>query len=145
MLAQDRETTEKEVLTLTRKTKEAQATLDAILLRAAQADDRLTEGFMRLATQKQQEVALLRKRREQLEEGEVDASDLPLKIIELAQHLAENYVTFPPSQKRRVVESVFSNLWLADVNLSGEYRLPFAILADNARCPFNYPREDSNL
>jgi hypothetical protein len=39
----------------------------------------------------------------------------------------------------------FSNLRLDDVTLNGNYRLPFAVLAEDANCPLNYARRDSNL
>ena len=81
--------------------------------------------------------ALLQQRSEQIKAGKQENSRDGVKIIELAQHLVEQYVTFPPPQKRRIVDSVFSNLQLEDVNLCGNYRLPFSILAENSCRPLN--------
>ena len=122
---------------LKRRSSETQATLGALLLKAAQTEDNLAEGFMQLARQKQHEVALLQQRIEQIKTGKQENSPDAVKIIELAQHLVEQYVTFPPPQKRQIVDSVFSNLQLEDVNLCGDYRLPFSILAKNSRHPLN--------
>ncbi len=55
------------------------------------------------------------------------------------------YVTLKPPQKRQIADSVFSNLELDGVSLCAEYRLPFAILAENGTHPLNYARQDSNL
>ena len=54
-------------------------------------------------------------------------------------------VTLKPPKKRQIADSVFSNIELNGVNLCAEYKLPFAILAENANRPFNRAREDSNL
>jgi site-specific DNA recombinase len=128
----------KELDKLKRKVSETQGALDAILMKAAETDDSLTDSFMRLARKKQQEVSILQRRMEQLKTDEDDNGREPIRIIELTQDLAAKYVTFPSPQKRQVVESVFSNLWLEDVNLCGEYRLPFSILAENGHRPSKY-------
>jgi len=135
ILARDRADTENELRRLKRKQSETQAALDAILLRAAEADDDLADGFMRLAKLKQQEVTLLQRRIAEVQQGKYDNSGDPAKIIELTQDLARQYVTFPLPQKQQIVQSVFSNLELDDVSLCGDYRLPFSILAENARRP----------
>lgn len=137
--------TQKELKSLKRKISESQNTVDAILLRAAQADDSLVDGFMRLARERQSEMALLQRRFEQTKLGIQEDTGEPLKILELAQHLSRRYVTLKPSPKRQIAESVFSNLELDGVSLCAEYRLPFAILAKNTNHPLNYAREDSNL
>lgn len=62
-----------------------------------------------------------------------------------AQNLVRQYLTFSSLRKRQIVESVFSNLQLNDAILYGNYKLPFAILAENAERPLNYARQDSNL
>ena len=145
MLAKDQADRKAELSRLTRRISEAQATVDSILLRAAQAQDDLAGNFMRLARQKQRELAALKGRIEQVKKGNNEDGRCPAKVVELTQNLLARYVTFPPSQKRQVVESVFSNLQLDDVNLCGQYRLPFSILAKNAGSPLNYARQDSNL
>ena len=145
VLSEDLADTQKELCSLKRKASETQATLDAILLRAARADDSLAEGFMRLAKQKQQEITMLQRRSEQIEKGKPGDSSDPVRVLELAQNLARQYVTFSSVARRQIVKSVFSNLRLDDVTLDGEYRLPFAILAENADRPLNYARQDSNL
>ena len=121
------------------------ATVDSLLIRAAQADDSLIESFMRLAKKKQQEIMLLERRSEQIKKGKKEKSYEPARIFELSQNLVEHYVTFPAAQKRQTIETVFSNLQLDDVNLCAEYRLPFSILAENAHRPLDYARQDSNL
>ena len=118
--------------------------MDTILLRAAQADDSLAEGFMRLARERQSEMALLQQRFEKVKSGLEEDSSTPLKILELAQNLSKQYVTLKPSQKRQIANSVFSNLELNGVSLCANYRLPFAILAKNANRPVDYPQGDSN-
>jgi len=60
---------EKELKSLKRKLTESKNTVDSILLRAAQADDSLAEGFMRLARERQSEMALLQQRFEQVKSG----------------------------------------------------------------------------
>ena len=144
-LAMDLSEMRNELRKLKRKVSQTQATLDALLLKAAQAKDNLAEGFMRLAEQKQQEIVLLQRRIEQIEMGKQENSRDPAKILELAQHLAGQYVTLPAPQKRQIADSVFSNLQLDDVTLCGNYRLPFSILAENGNHPLNYARQDSNL
>ena len=61
----------------------------------------------------------------------------PAGIIELAQGLAREYVTLRPSQKRQIVDSVFSKLRLDDAYVCGNYRLPFSILTQNSSRPLN--------
>jgi len=74
----------------------------------------------------------------QIETGKQENIRDPAKILELAQHLAGQYVTLPAPQKRQIADSVFSNLQLDDVTLCGNYRLPFSILAENGNHPLNY-------
>ncbi len=119
--------------------------MDAILLRTAQADDSLADGFMRLARERQSEMDLLQQRYEQTKTGLQENNGGPLKILELAQNLSRQYVTLKPPKKRQIADSVFSNLELDGVSLCADYRLPFAILAKNANRPFEYTRQDSNL
>lgn len=95
-LAKDHAGTQKEVVRLKRRISETQATLDAILLRAAQADDGLADGFMRLARQKQEEITVLEQRRNQIENGKQENTCDPIKILELAQNVSDQYVTFSP-------------------------------------------------
>jgi len=135
VLTRDLADMQNELGRLKRRSSETQATLDALLLKAAQTEDNLAEGFMQLAKQKQHEVALLQQRIEQTKAGKQENGRDAVKIIELAQHLAEKYVTFPPPQRRQIVDSVFSNLQLEDVNLCGNYRLPFSILTENSHRP----------
>ena len=59
----------RELQKLRHKSCEVQATLDALLLKAAQADDALAESFMCLARQKQEELVLLESRIEQAKAG----------------------------------------------------------------------------
>lgn len=63
--------------------------MDALLLKAAQAEDSLSAGFIRLAKQKQNEMSLLQQRFERIETGKRENCQEPTKILELAQHLAE--------------------------------------------------------
>jgi hypothetical protein len=135
---------EKELKSLKRKLSESQNTVDSILLRAAQADDSLAEGFMRLARERQGEMVLLQQRFEQVKSGSQEDTSGPLKILELTQNLSKQYVTLKPPQKRQIANSVFSNLELNGVSLCAEYRLPFAILAKNANGPVKGERRDSN-
>ena len=137
--------TQKELKLLKRKISESQNTVDAILLRAAQAEDSLADGFMRLARERQSEMALLQRRFEQTKLGLQEDTGEPVKILELAQHLSRQHVMLKPPKKRQIADSVFSNLKLDGVSLCAEYRLPFAILAENANHPLNYARQDSNL
>ncbi|MBN2455829.1 MAG: hypothetical protein JXB29_04725 [Sedimentisphaerales bacterium] len=58
--------TEKELKSLKKKISESQKTVDAILLRAAQARDSFADSFMRLAQERQSETALLQCRFEQV-------------------------------------------------------------------------------
>ena len=55
--------------------------MDAILLRAAQADDSLADGFMRLARERQSEMALLQRRFEQTKLGLQEDTGGPTKIL----------------------------------------------------------------
>ena len=137
--------TRRQLQSLRRKASETQATLDALLLKAADVSDELGEHFLRLARGKQQELGLLQDRIGQLKTGTAGDSHKATEIIELAQRVAEQYVTLSPPKKRQIVHSVLSNLRLDDVTLLADYRLPFSILAENAACPLNYTRQDSNL
>ncbi len=133
-----------ELQKLNRRANDTQATLDSLLLRAAQTENDLAEGFLRLARQKQEEARVLRQRIEQIQAGrQADTRDAS-KTLELAQHLSEQYLTFPSPQKRQIADSVFLNLRLDDVTLCGEHRLPFAILAENGRHPVKSGRVDLN-
>ena len=136
-LVKDAADTEQELWKLKKRAADTQATLDTLLLKAAQTKDSLAEEFFRLSRQKQKESALLQQRIDQTEAGKQENGRDAAKIIELAQHLAEQHVTFPPPQRRQIVDSVFSNLQLENVNLCGNYRLPFSILAENHLCPLN--------
>jgi len=135
MLVRDATDMEQELRKLKRKTADAQATLDTLLLKAAQATDNLAEEFLRLARQKQSELALLQQRTTQIVAGKQENNSDAAKILELAQCLSQQYVIFSPVQKRQVVDSVFLNLRLDDVTLCVDYRLPFSILAENRSCP----------
>ena len=105
----------------------------------------LVDNFMRIAKQKQEEITLLNKRSEQIKKGGYEKRCDPVRILELAQNLSGQYLKLSSHGKRQIVKTVFSNLRLNDVTLYGDYKLPFAILAKNALCPFEYAREDSNL
>lgn len=133
-----------ELKSLKRKIIESQNIVDSILLRAAQADDSLAEGFIRLARERQSEMALLQQRFEKVKSGLQEDSSTPLKILELTQNISIQYVTLKPSQKRQIANSVLSNLELNGVCLCANYRLPFTILAKNANQPTDYPQGDSN-
>ncbi len=126
---------EKELKSLKRKISESQKIVDSILLRAAQVEDSLADNFMRLAQERQSEVKILQHRFDQLKSGFQEDNDKPVEILELAQSLSKQYVTLKPSQKRQIASSVFSNLLLNGVSLCADYRLPFAILANNANRP----------
>jgi TolA-binding protein len=122
-----------------------QGTLDTLLVKAAQTEDALADEFMRLAQQKQQELAMVRQRVDDLQTGKQTQGGDAAKVLELAQHLARQYDTLPAGQKRRVVDSVFLNLSLDGVSVCGDYRLPFSILAENGDHPLNSERQDLNL
>ena len=64
ILAEDQADGQKELKRLKKSISETRATVDSLLLRAAQADDSLIESFMRLAKKKQQEITLLERRSE---------------------------------------------------------------------------------
>ncbi len=112
-----------------------QAGLDALLVKAAQIDEALASEFLRLARQKQQELAMVRHRMDEVKTGERTKGDDAARILELTQDLSSQYVTLPANHKRRVVDSVLLNLRLDGVSLDGNYRLPFAILAENGNHP----------
>ncbi len=144
LLVDDRTDTENQLAKLKHRLSETQSTLDALLLKAAHAETSLSEGFMRLARDRQNEVTLVKQQLDEITQSKRAYSDKPLKIIELTQTLSKQYVTLKPLQKRKMINSVLSNLELNDVTLYGTYRLPFEILAKNASCPLNYPQGDSN-
>jgi hypothetical protein len=97
----------------------------------------LVASLMRLAGRKQEELALIETRIRDLENGKTPDSDPPLKILELAQDPANQYVTFQTPKKRHVVDSVLLNLRPDNVTLCADYRLPFSILAENGNHPPN--------
>ena len=136
-IAKDETNTKQEIQTIKRKASETQSTMDTLLLKAASTEDNLAEDFLRLAKQKQEEHALLREKIRQIETGQLKNGDKPVKILELAQHLATQYVTLPSPKKRKIADSVFLNLRLDHVTLCGNYRLPFSILAENGTRPLN--------
>ncbi len=111
--------------------------MDTLLVKAAQTEDTLADEFMRLARQKQQELAMVRQRVDDIQTGKQTKCGDAVKVLELAQHLAAQYVALPAGQKRRVVDSVFLNLSLDGVSVCGDYRLPFSILAENGDHPLN--------
>ena len=80
---------------------------------------------------------MLQQRIDRIETGKQENNSNAAKILELAQRLPQQYLMFAPPQKRQVVDSVFLNLRLDTVNLCGEYRLPFSILAENRGHPLN--------
>jgi DNA invertase Pin-like site-specific DNA recombinase len=135
VLVQDESDMENELMKLKRRLSETQATMDALLLKAAHVEDNMSEGFMRLARDKHNEIAVVQQRIDEITHGKREYSGEPVRIIELAQNLSAQYVTLKPPQKRQIANSVFSNLELDDVTLCGTYRLPFAILAENANRP----------
>jgi site-specific DNA recombinase len=137
VLVQDESDMENELMKLKRRLSETQTTMDALLLKAAHAEEDLAEGFMRLARDKHNEATLVKQRIDEITQGKRDYSSEPVRIIELAQNLSTQYVTLKPPQKRQIVNSVLSNLELDDITLCGTYRLPFAILAENANHPLN--------
>ena len=144
-LVKDAADSERELRKLKRRAADTQATLDTLLLKAAQTEDNLAKEFLRLARQKQRELALLQQREGQIKAGKQEDNRDAAKILELAQHLVEQYVTLPAPKKREVVNSVFLNLQLDAVNLYGDYRLPFSILAENRGRPLKSGRQDLNL
>ena len=90
-------------------------------------------------------MELLQQRMKHIEAGKQENSRNAAEILEPAQHLAEQYVTFPSFQKRQIIDSVFLKLRLDDVNLCADYKLPFSILAENGDHPLNSGRQDLNL
>jgi hypothetical protein len=80
---------------------------------------------------------MLQQREAQIKAGKREDNRDAAKILELAQRLPQQYLMFPPPQKRQVVDSVFLNLRLETINLYGDYRLPFSILAENRDRPLN--------
>jgi len=56
--------------------------VDTILLKAAQAEDSLADGFMRLTRARQNEMDLLQRRFEQTKSGLQEDTGGPLKILE---------------------------------------------------------------
>ena len=136
---------EQELRKLKQRATAAQGTLDTLLLKAAETEDNLAEEFLRIARQKQREVALLQQRAIQISAGKQENNSDAAKILELAQRLSQQYLVFSPAQKRQIVDSVFLNLRLDAVNLCGEYRLPFSILAESNGRPLKSGRQDLNL
>jgi len=102
-----------------------------------QVEEKLAEGFLRVARQRQEELSLLQQGVQQIKEGKEDNNGNAAEILELAQHLAKQYVTFSPPQKRQITDSVFLNLRLDDATLCADYWLPFSILAENDDHPLN--------
>ena len=133
-----------ELQRLRRKASQARASLDGLLLKAVEVGDGLAESFMRLARQKQHELGLLEGRIKETNGSRQQDGRRAAKILELAQHLAERFLTLPSDQKRRITDAVFLNLRLDHVTLLGEYRLPFSILAENGNRPANSGRLDLN-
>lgn len=88
-----------------------------------------------MARQKQQELSVVRQRMKEIQTGKQSLGGEAAKVLELTQHLAGRYVTLPADQKRRVVDSVFLNVRLDGLNLCGDYRLPFSILAEDGNHP----------
>jgi site-specific DNA recombinase len=143
-LAKEGSEVEVELRRLKKKAADVQAVTDALLLKAAETEGSISDGFIRLARQRQEEASLLEQRIRELETGKPGEGGEPARIFELTQGLAGQYVTFPVFQKRQVVDSVFSNLRLDSTTLCGDYRLPFAILAEDGHRPVNSGRVDSN-
>ena len=136
---------EKELRGLRQQASRTQSALDALLLKAAEADNALTDSFMRVARLKQEELGLLRQRIREVEGGKTADGRIATEILELAQHLPERFVALPGPRKRQITDSVFLNLRLDGTTLDADYRLPFAILAENGNRPINSGREDLNL
>ena len=143
-LAKDKTDTKNQPRNLKMKISEAQGTMDALLLKAATAEDDLSAGFMCLTKEKNNEITVLQMQIEQIEKGKLENSQEPAKILELAQGLSAKYVTLESLQKCQIVHSVFSNLQFDGVTLCGQYRLPFTVLADNSTRSLNWRRGDSN-
>ena len=125
----------RELPSLQRSVSRARADMDALLLKAAQAERSLAEEFMRLARQKQQELTLLRDRLEQVR-AEADQDEIRKSmILKLAEDLLEKFPTLQPAQKRQIVDSVLVNVRLDRTVLAADYTLPFSILAESGgRC-----------
>ena len=73
-----------------------------------------------MAGKKQAEITMLQNRMEKLELGKEENSRKPLQIIELTQGIANKYVSLKSSQKRGIVNYVFSNLSLDGISLCAE-------------------------
>lgn len=136
---------EKEISKLKRRLKVGQEKFDNLLTKAAESDNQLSSGFMRLAGVQQSEISLMQTQIEKLKTGEKENFQKPLEIIELTQNIANKYVSLKSEQKRKLVKSVFSNLELEGVSLCADYNLPFEILTNNTKYPLKYARQDSNL
>lgn len=87
---------------------------------------------------------MLQRQIEHIEKGKQENSQEPAKILEIAQDLSAKYITLESLQERQITHSVFSNLQLDGVTLCGQYRLPFAILADNSAHSLNWRGRDSS-
>ena len=87
ILAKDQVDTENELRGLKRKQSETQAALDAILLRTAEADADLAEGFMRLAKHKQQKVTLLQRWIAEIQQGKYSI------VVVIRQKLSNSHKT----------------------------------------------------
>jgi site-specific DNA recombinase len=100
------------------------------LLNLRLAEDIDQETFARKHTEMRDRLASIKLQLDVLDRSHDETAALAAKVFELSQTLREQWVTADYAAKRRILEIVFLNCRLEDVNLVPTMRKPFDVLAE---------------
>jgi site-specific DNA recombinase len=100
------------------------------LLNLRIAEDIDQETYARKNTEMRDRLASIKLQLDVLDRSHDETADLAAKVFELSQTLRSQWLTADYAAKRRILEIVFLNCRLDDVNLVPTMRKPFDVLAE---------------
>jgi site-specific DNA recombinase len=100
------------------------------LLNLRLAEDIDQETFARKHTEMRDRLASIKLQLDVLDRSHDETAELAAKVFELSQTLRQQWLTADYAAKRRILEIVFLNCRLEDVNLVPTMRKPFDVLAE---------------
>ena len=100
------------------------------LLNLRLAEDIDQETFARKHTEMRDRLASIKLQLDVLDRSHDETAELAAKVFELSQTLRQQWLTADYAAKRRILEIVFLNCRLDDVNLVPTMRKPFDVLAE---------------
>ena len=93
-------------------------------------DDLDQATFAAKQTELRDRIASIKLQLDAVGRSQDELAELALKVFELSQTLTEKWLTADYATKRRILEIVFLNCQLVDVNLVPTIRKPFDVLAE---------------